>query len=226
MIFCVNQCGDDCSVRELSCILMQRCAVGCYGTDIYQTGPSWMGYHFRYQQERVWPLLGPVEVVSMRVRSGDSGSWCLLGLWPDILSSLCQSNIIKTFQVTMDWEVGYMVGWPGKSTILRLLYRFFDTGSGVVRFPCISEYYMHIPMYSFCSDGFLSQFMNRWGHFVSILSTLKWFYALHLLCSWSTLNVLTQFLYQNPILITLPVESVYWKSYFYVFNRSKLMVKT
>jgi ATP-binding cassette subfamily B (MDR/TAP) protein 7 len=26
-----------------------------------------------------------------------------------------------------------MVGWPGKSTILRLLYRFFDTGSGVVK---------------------------------------------------------------------------------------------
>jgi len=40
MIFGVNQCRDDCSVRELSCILMQRCAVGCYGTDIYQTGPS------------------------------------------------------------------------------------------------------------------------------------------------------------------------------------------
>ncbi len=74
----------------------------------------------------------PVEIVSIRIRFGESCSLCLLGLWSDICLILWPWNFPSSN------EVGCIGGRPGESTILRLLNWFLDTGFGVVRFAYIS----------------------------------------------------------------------------------------
>lgn len=74
----------------------------------------------------------PVEIVSIRIRFGESCSLCLLGLWSDICLILWPWNFPSSN------EVGRIGGRPGESTILRLLNWFLDTGFGVVRFAYIS----------------------------------------------------------------------------------------
>lgn len=119
----------------------------CCLTVILRTGPFWTEYHSMFLQGIVWLLSAQVGAVIVPIQIW---IWVLSSSAPCYMDELtiltCLSflslefvsmhrSIVRSEIGAMFWLCTSVLGnCTGKSTILRLLYRFFDCDSGSVSF--------------------------------------------------------------------------------------------